>query len=365
MSDLNEETLEKAVNAASVISPLTSPGAITSSGGSGDLGGVLNPTQSTRFLDYVWDSMVLAKDGRRVTMQGNTADIDKIRVGQRLVAKATQADGDFTNKAPAFTKVSIVTTKFRLDYELSTESLEDNIEGGALEDHVVRLMAQQFGNDIEDIAINGITGGSENTFPGAIQGYTSSPYLNTLKGFVSQVNDGVQTGHESAGSLVSASTTWDVTNAGVSAGNDKVDLDLFSTVYNNLPRKFKVNRGNLKFYASGKSIANFVDTLRTVGTVPEEVATRVIDGNVPRVGGSAGARYQVYGIDLVEVPLYPDTYIDLTVPSNRVWGFQRDVTVYREFKPKKDTVEYTVFVRFGVQLEEKSLISAIKAKVAA
>jgi hypothetical protein len=363
MSEVNEN-LEKAVNAATVVSPLSSPGNMTTSGGSGDLGGVLNPTQSGRFLDYVWDSMVLAKEGRRENMRGNTADLDKIRVGQRLVSKATQADDTFTNKGVAFTKISLVTTKFRLDYELSTESLEDNIEGAALEDHVVRLMANQFGTDIEDIAINGASGGSDANFPGAISGYTSAVYPNTIKGFIGLTADSSATGHEAAAALVNGTSVWDVTSAGVTAGDDKVDLDLFSTVYNNLPRKFRVNRGDLRFYASGKSIANFVDTLRKVGTIPEEVATRVIDGSIPRVGGSAGAKYSVYGIDLVEVPLYPDTFIDLTNPRNRIWGFQRDVTVYREFKPKKDTVEYTVYVRFGVQLEEKSLISAIKAKVA-
>jgi hypothetical protein len=53
----------------------------------------------------------------------------------------------------------------------------------------------------------------------------------------------------------------------------------------------------------------------------------------------------------------PEGYISLTFPENRVWGFQRDVTVHREFKPKKDTMEYTVFVRFGVQLEEPNAVT--------
>ena len=342
MSDTNEQILEKAAAAGTVISPLSSPGNMNTVGGSGNLGGVLNPTQSRRFIDYIWDSMVLAKEGRRVNMAGNTADIDKIRVGQRLVTKATQADQTGANAPVAFTKVSIVTTKFRLDYELSTETLEDNIEGTSLEDHVVRLMATQFGNDVEDIAINGASGATDATYPAGVtvgsEVYTGSIYANTLQGFVSLACDGVATGHEAATALINGTSTWDVTAAGVTAGDNAVDLDLFSKVYNNLPRKFRTNRGALRFNASGKTIANFVDTLRKVGTIPEEVVTRVIDGNIPRVGGAAGARYQVYGIELQEVPLYPDTFIDLTVPSNRVWGFQRDVTVYNDFKPKKDTL---------------------------
>ena len=38
------------------------------------------------------------------------------------------------------TKVDLSTKKLRLDWEVSTEALEDNIEGAALEDHLVRLM---------------------------------------------------------------------------------------------------------------------------------------------------------------------------------------------------------------------------------
>jgi hypothetical protein len=42
----------------------------------------------------------------------------------------------------------------------------------------------------------------------------------------------------------------------------------------------------------------------------------------------------------------------LTFPQNNIWGFQRDITVHREFKPKKDTTEYTVYARYGVAIEE-------------
>ena len=37
----------------------------------GALGGILNPEQAARFIDYVWDATVLANDGRRVTMRAN------------------------------------------------------------------------------------------------------------------------------------------------------------------------------------------------------------------------------------------------------------------------------------------------------
>jgi len=348
MSDI----LEKAAASGTVLSPLTAPGAMTAQGNSNDAGGVLNPTQSTQFIDYIFDQMVLANDGRKVTMRGNTMELDKVRVGSRLVTKATQAEDTGANSAPAFTKVELVTTKFRLQYELSTESLEDSIEGNSLEDHVVRLMATQFGNDLEDIAINGRPGSSGD-----------GTYNTTLAGFVRQIKDSSYTGaHEAAAAVATMTNIWETSPESGDGSSTKLTLDAIEAIYNALPRKFKARRQDLKFYMNSKHIQELLTELRTVNTtdgtsVPYDVATRVIDGVTPRIGGPAGAQYTIFGLPVQEVPLYPEDYVDLTLPSNRIWGFQRDVTVHRFFVPRKDSVEYTVYVRMGVALEEKSAVA--------
>ena len=64
----------------------------------------------------------------------------------------------------------------------------------------------------------------------------------------------------------------------------------------------------------------------------------------------------------MEVPYYPIDYVDLTFPQNRVWGFQRDITVNREYKAKKDTIEYTVFVRLGITWEELDAVAFADAQ---
>jgi HK97 family phage major capsid protein len=346
---MSDNILEKAAASGTVLSPLESPGAMTAQGNSGDNGGVLNPAQSAQFIDYIFDEMVLANDGRRVVMRGNTMELDKVRVGSRLVAKATQAEDTGANAAPAFTKIELTTTKFRLDYELSTESLEDNIEGQQLEDHVVRLMATQFGNDLEDIAINGRPGTSGD-----------GTYNNTLAGFIRQTLDtNIAGAHEAAAAAATLTNIWETSPESGDGASTKLTLEALETIYNALPRKFKARRQDLKFYMNSKHLQELIAELRQIGAggVPEAVAQRVIDGVLPQIGGPAGAQYLIFGLPVLEVPLYPDNYVDLTVPSNRIWGFQRDVTVHREFKPKKDTMEYTVFVRMGVALEEKSAIA--------
>jgi HK97 family phage major capsid protein len=288
-----------------------------------DGGGILNAEQSAQFIEYIFEQQVLARDGRRVTMRGNTAELEKLNVGERVIRAAAQADSTYTNAGVTFTKVEITTKKVRLDWEVSSEALEDNIEGAGLEDHLVRTMTRAFANDLEDLAING-TGTGTNTF------------LNILEGFYVKE----QTGN--------------------SAGTFGTDVEDLQALVLAMPRKYRASRAAMKFYASSETVADIINGLGSSGNLPSErIVERVIDGVAPQTLG-APIQYRVLGIPLVEVPLMPAGFVSLTFPENRIWGFQRDVTVHREFQPKKDTIEYTTFLRFGAQIEETDAVAYAK-----
>jgi hypothetical protein len=134
-----------------------------------------------------------------------------------------------------------------------------------------------------------------------------------------------------------------------------------------MPRKYRAIKQNLKFYAGTDAFQGIV---KNNGTLADAVAEafsgqlpgstqanrqNYLDGVGQTFGGARTTR--VLGVDVQEVPYYPEGYVDLTFPANRVWGFQRDITVNREYQAKKDTVEYTVFVRFGIQWEEQDAIA--------
>ncbi len=311
------------------------PNAVNPSGEAGS--GILRPEQARRFIDYVWDATVLAQDGRRVTMRANTMELEKVNVGERVIRAATQALGEYTNAGATFSKVELTTKKIRLDWEVSAEGLEDNIEGAALEDHLVRLMTNAFANDIEDLAINGTGDSGDGAF------------LGIMEGFINKVqNDG--DAHESL----------------VTVSNDAWTTEVMQNIILAMPRKYRALKNNLKFYAGSDAFQGIVknngtlaDAIseafapKTAGTAANRQA--YLDGNGQTFGGARTTR--VLGIDVQEVPYYPAGYVDLTFPANRVWGFQRDITVNREYKPKKDTIEYTVFVRFGIQWEEQDAVA--------
>jgi hypothetical protein len=313
----------------------TGPNAVNPSGDAGS--GILRPEQARRFIDYVWDATVLAQDGRKVTMRANTMELEKVNVGERVIRAAAQADGAYTNAGATFSKVELTTKKIRLDWEVSAEGLEDNIEGGALEDHLVRLMTNAFANDIEDLAINGTGDSGDGAF------------LGIMEGFINKVQ-----------------TNGDAHESAVTVSDNEWTTDVMQNIILAMPRKYRALKNNLKFYAGTDAFQGIVKHNGTLADAIAEAFSPVaagtpanrqayLDGNAQTFGGARTTR--VLGVDVQEVPYYPAGYVDLTFPQNRVWGFQRDITVNREYVAKKDTIEYTVFVRFGVQWEEEDAVA--------
>jgi hypothetical protein len=343
---MSNELLAKSVAADTTITTSMSGSASATTGihvGSEGDGGLLNPEQSARFLDYMFDATVIGKVARTVRMKSDTTEIDRIGVGEKLMKLATEADDTGSNAAVTFSKISLTTKKLRLDWELSTESLEDNIEGPDLEDHIARMMATQAGNDIEDVILNGNTSLSSDALYKAFDGVVKKSKAN---------------GHV------------------VDAGGAAVSRAVFNSALKALPRKYKQRRTDLRFLAGSNLIQDFLyaNSIGTNQTIPQDIASSIIRGDVQPLSGPAGyvAPY-AFGIPIVEVPLLPETQtgdysgatgshgdIHLTFPNNVVIGVKRDVTVYRFFWPKKDAIEYTMYTRVGVQIEQADAWVVVK-----
>jgi hypothetical protein len=293
-------------------------------------GGILNTEQTNQFLDYIWDTTVLGKQVRRITMRSNEQDIDKVAIGERIVRGATEAVDTGENAGAIFSKISLTTKKLRLDWELSTESLEDNIEGENLEEHLARLMATQFGNDLEDLAINGDT-------------TSSDPLLKQYDGYSKLLKAG---GHV------------------IDAAGGVLDRGVLNAAIRALPRKYLQNKAGFKFFTGAGAIQDYIYSLQAVeaGMVnPETLAAAGINMAVRPEGNAGYLTGNAFGFQIQEIPLFREdldlngepegTELWLTNAQNLLWGIKREVTIHREFKPKKDTIEYTVYVRQGVQVQ--------------
>jgi hypothetical protein len=309
--------------------------------------GLLYPDQANRFLDYMWDATILAKSARTIRMRSNTTEIDRVAVGQRIMTVAAEdnprdytnsTDAGFTSQNAVFSKVSLTTRKLRLDWELSAEALEDNIEGPDLEDHIARLMATQAGNDVEDVLING-TG-------------TGSGLLSAFKGFRQLSLDNAHV---------------------VDAQGYGLDKGVFNLAIKQLPRKYKQRRNQLRFFAGSNLIQDYLYNLTntTNNFLPFDISSGILRGDVAANDGGPGTTTPfAFGIPVINVPLMDETRtydtslgtgangtsglhgeLHLTFPQNFIVGIKRDVVVYRLFQPKKDTIEYTLFIRVGAIIE--------------
>jgi hypothetical protein len=343
---MSNELLEKTIASGTTATGSMSGSADSTTGihvGSEGNGGLLNPEQSARFLDYMFDATVIGKVARTVRMKADTTEIDRIGVGEKLMKLATEGDNTGANAAVTFSKISLTTKKLRLDWELSTESLEDNIEGPDLEDHIARMMATQAGNDIEDVLLNGNTALSSDAL---------------YKAF-----DGVVKRAKAEAHVV------DAAGAAVSRA-------VFNSALKALPRKYKQRRTDLRFLSGSNLIQDYLYSTSnsTNFANPQDIASGIIRGEVAPVSGPAGyvAPY-AFGIPIVEVPLLPESQdgdysgetgnhgdIHLTFPNNVVIGVKRDVTVYRFFWPRKDSIEYTMYTRVGVQIEQADAWVVVK-----
>jgi hypothetical protein len=344
---MSNELLEKTIAAGT-----TATGTFASTTGGTDVhrasengnGGLLNAEQSARFLDYMFDATVIGKVARTVRMRADTTEIDRMSVGEKLMKLATEGDDTAANSAVTFSKISLTTKKLRLDWELSTESLEDNIEGADLEDHIARLMATQAGNDIEDVVLNGNVS------------LTGDALYKSFDGIVKKAK---ASGHV------------------VDAGGAAVSRAVFNSALKALPRKYKQRRADLRFLAGSNLIQDFLyaNSIGTNNTIPQDIASSIIRGQeVQPLGGPAGyVAPFAFGIPIVEVPLLPEAQdgdytgetgnhgdIHLTFPNNVVIGIKRDVTVYRFFWPRKDSIEYTMYTRVGVQIEQADAWVVVK-----
>ena len=303
-------------------------------------GGILKPAQANRFLDFVVDQSVLMQQSRVVRMRSDSMEIDKVSVGTRLLAKATEATDTGANAAVTFSKVALTTVKLRLDWEISTESLEDNIEGDSLEDHIAQVLARQTSNEMDDLLINGDT-------------TSANALLKSLDGFVK---------------LAKASGTV------VDEAGDNVSRSVYDRILRNIPNKYLQRRNELRLFTGPGVVQDTIWSLQNPNSATSATAgapspgstmgDRLLDGAAGANGGPGSTGLSPFGIPLIEVPLFPETvtgdysgasgnhgYIALTFPNNHVVGIQREITLYREFKPKKDTIEFTQFNRVAANIE--------------
>ncbi len=182
--------------------------------------GLLNPEQARKFIQQTFEATNLGPLVRHEMRVAKTGEVDKIGIASRILRKKTENTDDGYRATVKTSQIEYSTTAVRLPWEITEETLRENIEGQALEGIITNLMTTQLGIDLEDLYLNG----DEDIA-------SSDPDHDFL-----YINDGWIKQFKNGGHVVDASTEADMS------------LDLFYKTLQQIPNKY--NNGKLRWLMS-------------------------------------------------------------------------------------------------------------------
>lgn len=237
-------------------------------------GGKLNPEQANKFVDYVFDETSLSKVARKVKFRAEERVIDKIGVGQRVTVPVEEAVDPAVRRRVTTSQIKLNPHDIMTPFEIGDLFRRYNIEGDDIEDTVIRLMATQMANDIEELYINGNQPmlarlESEMFDDGNSSKYVGDSFLNLFDGFLKQGD---------------SANVVDLENAAIGSST-------FNKMFLAMPTKFRRNRKMLKFYVSPDHEQAYRDWYAQRGTGGGDVALNSEVNLTP------------YGSELFPVPL--------------------------------------------------------------
>jgi len=277
--------------------------------------GLLNPEQARKFIQQTFEATNLGPLVRHEMRTAKTGEIDKIGIASRIVRKKTEGVDDGYRAGISTSKIEYATTAIRLPWEITEETLRENIEGQNLENIITNLMTNQLGIDLEDLYLNGDT-----------TTLSSDPDYDFLK-----INDGwlkqLSGGH--------------VLDASQSPYSGQMSLALFYDALAKVPNKY--NNGKLRWLMSPHRAQEWElfllnQVVSNGGAVPDSLYTAPVR------------------IPVVECPSLPDSKIILTDPKNLIvvntYGMQIRKTTEGKEAVMQDKRFYVVHLDYDPIIEE-------------
>jgi len=287
--------------------------------------GLLNPEQSDKFISYLQDMSVMAKDARQIPMKAKKREINKIGVGQRASVPAVEGQDPAIRQKPNFSEVELDTVERMTPFEITYDVFEDNIVGENLEDEIIQLFATQIATDHEELYIMG-----DKT--------ATDTYLKLL--------DGWRKIAKTQGHL------YNHAGGGVST-------DVLGVLLDALPEKYLRDYTDLRFYVSPKFEHAYK---RLLGQRPTPAGDKFLLSEEQ-------ATYA--GIPIVRVPVIPSnlseiiggidynklTFVILTPMKNLITGIHRSMTLERDKNIFARVRQYAFTTRIACAFEEPDAVS--------
>ena len=223
------------VNKSSVITPAS----FTASA-------ALSKEEADRFIDYVVDQSFLKNNARIERMNAPTKTIAKVGIGRKILKPAKSATDPGNTVSIVTDQLTLETKEIIAIAEISDDSLEDNIEGDAFVDHLMRMIASQAANELDLMCMYG----------------KRIPNPNEATDILQLVNGWFTIAREQ-GHVLNARDTELFEDA-----NGYIDPPKLSKVVKTLPNKYRGNKGNLRILVADDIYQDYNDYLgaRAVST---------------------------------------------------------------------------------------------------
>lgn len=374
--------------------------------------GQLNPEQADKFLDYVVDVTSLKSEMRVHRFTPKTMRIHKIGVGRRVAVPAEEARDPAVRAGISTDLVVLEPRDVMVPMNITKDFLQYNLEKEKVEDHIIKMMATELANNLEELYILGNRHGHA-VNPGDLVGGVDDPDRHVRDTYMA-LNDGFfvrayQDGHR------------------LNFDNGEVGSRLIKLAKAQLPTKYKRRPNDLRLYlamdledhmrhrfgerqtSTGDSMlfgsprsltiagvqhipVPLLDTTPpwvehlTVGALGNDQALqmeRIEDlvvhranlGKVPTAPLTEGADYDVdlvNGVftpraggvldpgDVVKITYRSSPMAMLTITKNMILGIGKDITIERDYDIYSRTRGYAVHCKVATQFEETDAIVHIR-----
>ena len=323
---------------------------------------VLDPEEADKFIDYVVDESFWDKNARIVKMAKNEKNIRYMGydTSKRFLYPADSfASSDYT-KTFKEGKITLSSKKLRGCVVIYDDDLEDNIEGQAFADHLMKIIAKRVANELDEIYYVSNTSAFAST---DARGLTNGFRYHLLHGSPSSSGD-----LPNAATELDASSTGDFDIAGKiaeqSSGAPYPWEFKFAKMLSSLPSKYKVKGlGNLRYFCNDIVASDYIEALSNRGTV---LGDNAILGKAPLNFGTIPIQYvvfrrQIHGTGHAGTEAYGSSvYTDviLTNKDNFVIGLHKSLKLESERQAADEAtyVYYTIRMDMRVENPEAAVI---------
>ena len=226
-------------------------------------GGLLNPAQSEEFIRLVKAFSTLLPRARFVKMNQRDMEVAKMWVNEPISAGVGEGEAVSNLVRPKFNQIELHAVKLHSGWAITTETLQNNLEGDRIEDTIMDAMTRRIATDAEQLHISGDTS---------------------------------LTGTSSTAKLLKVLDGWDLITDNahiVDAGGAAVEQGLFRRCLDAMPKQYRRDPDIMWIVSDGVAL----DWMDTTANRADTIGPRSLEN-----GDVIGP----FGKKLLQVPLIPD-----------------------------------------------------------